>query len=219
MQTNVHIETFNYIIMSKGTILLNGQNPMQHNVQTLAVPLSPEMAPVATVVVYHVGLYGDVIADSMTFPVNGISRNNFTVFINNKKARTGANVEVAIYGEPGAYVGLSGIDRSFYTMQAGNELTYGNVISKMSVFGEETNGTHDHSWIFHNGDPDFIVHYPSSTFGIDVNRTFEYVGLVVFTDAIIHRKLEICNRTQGFAECLSGRSEKFVYRDTCPTLP
>lgn len=51
----------------------------------------------------------------------------FTLFINNKKARTGKKVEVAIYGEPGAYVGLSGIDKAFYTMQAGNELTYAKV--------------------------------------------------------------------------------------------
>lgn len=49
------------------------------------------------------------------------------MYINNRKARTGEKVEVAIYGEPGAYVGLSGIDRAFYTMQAGNELTYAKV--------------------------------------------------------------------------------------------
>lgn len=112
---------------------------------------------------------------------------------------------MAIYGEPGAYVGLSGIDRSFYSMQAGNELTYSNVIEKMSFFGEATNGTHSHSWLYHSGDPDFIVNYPSSTFGIDVNRTFEYVGLVIFTDAHVYRRPEYCNRTLGFMECLSGR--------------
>lgn len=178
---------------------------MQQSVTTFAVPINSEMAPVATAVVYYVGIYGDVVADSITFPVNGISRNNFTVYINNMKARTGENIEVAVYGEPGAYVGLSGIDRSFYTMQAGNELTYANVIAKMSYFGEQTNGTHDHSWIFHDGDPDVLVSFPSGTYGIDVNRTFEYVGLVVFTDAYIHRRPENCNRTQGYTECLSGR--------------
>lgn len=205
VQTNFHIDAFNYIIMSKGIILLSGQDDMQHNIRTFAVPLSPEMAPVATAVVYYVGRYGEVIADSLTFPVNGISRNNFTVLINNRKARTGENVEVAIYGEPGAYVGLSGIDRSFFTMQAGNELTYANVISKMAHFDEESNGTHSHSWLFHDGDPDETVYFPSSSFGIDVNRTFEYQGLVVFTDAIIYRKPEVCNRTLGFGECLNGR--------------
>ncbi len=55
------------------------------------------------------------------------ARFQFTVFINNRKARTGERVEVAIYGEPGAYVGLSGIDRAFYSMQAGNELSYSKV--------------------------------------------------------------------------------------------
>ncbi|XP_032681825.1 CD109 antigen [Odontomachus brunneus] len=205
VQTNFHIETFNYLIMSKGIILLTGEDNMQHSITTFAIPLSSEMAPVATVLVYYLGLHGEVVADSLTFPVNGISRNNFTVFINNKKARTGERVEVAIYGEPGAYVGLSGIDRSFYTMQAGNELTYANVITKMAHFDEETNGTHSHSWQYHDGDPDEVVYYPSSTFGIDVNRTFEYIGLVVFTDAIIYRRSDLCNQTQGYGECLSGR--------------
>ncbi|XP_020296653.1 CD109 antigen [Pseudomyrmex gracilis] len=212
VQTNYYIEIFNYIIMSKGTILLTGEENMQHDIKTFAIPLSPEMAPVATVVVYKVGRYGEVVADSMTFPVNGISRNNFTVFINNKKARTGEQVEVAIYGEPGAYVALSGIDRSFYTIQAGNELSYANVIAKMTHFGEDTNGTHLHTWKYHSGDPDEIVYFPSSTFGIDANRTFEYIGLVVFTDVAIHRRPDICNITQGFGECLTGRCYKLEKR-------
>ena len=196
VQTNFYIDSFNYLIMSKGNVLICGQNIMQHNIKTLSIPLSPEMAPVATAVVYYVGHNGLVVADSLTVPVNGLSRNNFTVFINNRKSRTGEKVEVAIYGEPGAYVALSGVDRAFYTMQAGNELTYANVLEKMAYFGEETNGTHSHTWLYHDGDPDEIVYFPSSTFGIDVNRTFDYIGLVVFTDASIHRKPNHCNRTQ-----------------------
>ncbi|XP_015109945.1 CD109 antigen [Diachasma alloeum] len=215
VQTNFYIETFNYVILSKGSIILSGQDIMEHNIRTFSIPLSSEMAPVVTAVVYHVARYGDVVADSMTIPVNGISRNNFTIFINNKKARTGERVEVAIYGEPGAYVALSGIDRAFYTMQAGNELTYANVISKMSHFDEDTNGTHSHSWVFHDGDPDEVVHFPSSTFGIDVNRTFEYIGLVVFTDAHIYRRPDTCNRTQGFAECISGSIRCYRFDKKC----
>ena len=70
------MEVFNYIIMSKGIILINGEEKMQTTIRTFAITLSAEMAPVATVVVYHVGRYGDIVADSLTFPVNGISRNN-----------------------------------------------------------------------------------------------------------------------------------------------
>jgi hypothetical protein len=49
------------------------------------------------------------------------------VYINNWKGRTREKVEVPIYGEPGAYVGLSGIDCAFCTVQAGNENTYAKV--------------------------------------------------------------------------------------------
>lgn len=96
VQMNFYVESFNYLIMSKGTILVTSDEKMQHTIKTFAVPLSPEMAPTATVVVWHVGHNGDVVADSLTLPVNGISRNNFTILINNKKARTGEQVEVSI---------------------------------------------------------------------------------------------------------------------------
>jgi len=51
----------------------------------------------------------------------------FTVQINNLKEKTNNIVEIIIRGQPGAYVGLSGIDSAFYTMQAGNEITYSEV--------------------------------------------------------------------------------------------
>jgi len=76
VQSNFYMEVFNFIVMSKGIILLNGEEKMQTTIRTFTVTLSAEMAPVATVVVYHVGRYGDIVADSLTFPVNGISRNN-----------------------------------------------------------------------------------------------------------------------------------------------
>ncbi|XP_055682834.1 CD109 antigen [Lutzomyia longipalpis] len=205
VQSNFHMDNFHYIVMSKGIVLLTGQENMQEGIRTMAITLSAEMAPVSTVVVWHVGRRGLIVADSLTFPVNGISRNNFTVYINNRKARTGDKVEVAIYGEPGAYVGLSGIDNAFYTMQAGNELTYANVITKMATFDEQTNGTFKHRWYSHEGNPDELVYYPSSTFGIDANRTFEFAGLVVFSDAVLPRRQEICNASLGYGECLNGR--------------
>nr|XP_018913243.1 PREDICTED: CD109 antigen isoform X1 [Bemisia tabaci] len=212
VQSNFRMEIFNYIILSKGIVLLAGQENMQNSVRTFAVALSAEMAPSATIVVYNVGNHGDVVVDSLTFPVNGISRNNFTVFINNRKARTGERVEVAIYGEPGAYVGLSGLDRPFFSLQAGNELTYAKVLLKMDRFDEEGNGTFTHLFYSHEGDPDDIVHYPSSTYGIDANRTFEYAGLVVFTDIVIPHRLDQCNRSLGLLECLNGRCYRYDKR-------
>ncbi len=53
----------------------------------------------------------------------------FTVQINNKKEKTNNIVEVIIRGEPGAYVGLAGVDAAFYTMQAGNDISYAEVLT------------------------------------------------------------------------------------------
>lgn len=57
-----------------------GDDAMEGSVTTFAVPLSAEMAPVATIVVWSVGRYGEITADSLTFPVNGISRNKVRIF-------------------------------------------------------------------------------------------------------------------------------------------
>lgn len=75
----------------------------------------------------------------------------------------------------------------------------------MGSFDDENNGTFSHTWVSHEGLPDELVYFPSSTFGIDANRTFEYAGLVVFTDIVIPRRPSNCNATQGFGECLSGK--------------
>ncbi|KAJ8949269.1 hypothetical protein NQ318_022783 [Aromia moschata] len=164
VRSNYYIEKFNYLIISKGVILLTGEQDMNDFVSTMAIALSAEMAPVATIVVWHVGRYGDVQVDSLTFPVNGISRN-----------------------------------------KAGNELTYAHVINKMSNFDEQSNGTLKHTWFSHEGNPDELVYFPSSTYGIDANRTFEYAGLVVFSDFVLPRKPSFCNTSQGFGECLNGQ--------------
>lgn len=53
---------------------------MEDFVSTIAVTLSAEMAPVCTVVVWHISRYGDVTVDSLTFPVDGLSRNKVSDF-------------------------------------------------------------------------------------------------------------------------------------------
>lgn len=75
----------------------------------------------------------------------------------------------------------------------------------MSNFDEQTNGTLTFNWLSHEGNPDELVYFPSSTFGIDANRTFEYAGLVVFTDIPVPFRHSYCNATLGEGECLTGR--------------
>ncbi|KAK2723405.1 hypothetical protein QYM36_001916, partial [Artemia franciscana] len=204
VRANYHVESFSYVILSHSTILLTGSEEMTHPVTTFAVSLSAEMAPIATAVVYHVDKTGQVIADALNFPVNGFARNNFTLKLNPRKDKTGDTVEVVILGEPGSYVGLSSVDKAFYGMQAGNELSYSDVVRKMATFDKDFNGTHSFSWISREGYADDLLFFPSSTYGIDANRTFQFANLVVFTDANVVRRFEACNETFGQGTCLSG---------------
>lgn len=43
----------------------------------------------------------------------------------------------------------------------------------MATYDEETNETFTHTWFSHEGNAEELVYFPSSTFGIDANRTFE----------------------------------------------
>lgn len=86
-----------------------------------------------------------------------------------------------------------------------SRFSFPQVLKKMASFDENNNGTHSHTWFSHEGLPDELVHFPSSTYGIDANRTFEYAGLVVFTDVIVPRRQTNCDLTEGYGECLSGR--------------
>ncbi|XP_013776899.1 CD109 antigen-like isoform X2 [Limulus polyphemus] len=202
VRADYFVENFSYLVISKGIILLASLEQMSSSIKTFAVALSPEMAPSATVVVYDIAREGEVIVDSLTFPVDGVSRNNFTISLNNRKDKTGDTVEVIVRGEPGSYVGLSAADRMLFTMQAGNELSYADVMYKMNTFDEAANGTLTHIWHSREGHSDSVFYFPSSSYGIDANRTFEFARLVVFTDANVTRKPDRCNRTAGFESCV-----------------
>lgn len=206
-----YVGYFSYAIISKGIILISGHEEMTSNIKTFAVTLSAEMAPTATIVVYDVAREGEVVADSLTFPVNGITRNNFTVELNNLKDKSGKTVEVIVKGQPGTYVGLSAVDKTLYSMKTGNDLNHGEVLEKMNVFDETMNGTLTFVWQSRKGNPSKFVHFPSTSYGIDARKIFEYTGLVVFTDANIPELHDDCGRTPGYISCLDGscyRKEK-----------
>lgn len=103
-RSNYYVELFSYAIVSKGMVLLTGREEMTSSIKTFAISLSPEMAPTSTIVIYDIARGGEVIADSLTFPVDGISRNNFTVTLNNRKDKTGDTIEVVVYGQPGTVI-------------------------------------------------------------------------------------------------------------------
>lgn len=42
----------------------------------------------------------------------------------------------------------------------------------MDLYDDEGNSSFLHTWLSHSGDPDDVIHLPSSSHGIDANQTF-----------------------------------------------
>ncbi|XP_035217287.1 CD109 antigen-like isoform X3 [Stegodyphus dumicola] len=218
VRADYYVEQFSYLIMSKGIILLSGVEEMPASIKTFAVSLSSEMAPTATIVVYDIAREGEIVADSLKFPVDGISKNNFTVMLNNKKDKTGETIEVIVKGQPGTYVGLSAVDHVLHNMRTGSDLSPAEVLEKMNTFDENRNSTLTFSWKSRGGSSNQFVHFPSSSYGIDASQIFQFTGLIVFTDAHIPKRQDGCSETSKYSACMDGtcyRSQKHCdgYRD------
>ena len=186
VRANYFVDSFSYAILSKGIVILTGREEMSSSIKTFAVSLSPEMAPSTTIVVYDIARGGDVTVDALTFPVDGISRNNFTVTLNNRKDKSGDTIEVVVLGQPGSYIGLSAMDKDLYVLDAGNQINHADVLRKMSTFDDsnEQNGTVTHVWVSRDGSLDQFLHFPSPSFGIDANRTFEVSHFIVMHSSL-----------------------------------
>ncbi|PRD34082.1 UNVERIFIED_CONTAM: C3 and PZP-like alpha-2-macroglobulin domain-containing protein 8 [Trichonephila clavipes] len=160
-------------VLSKGSVLLGDAEEMPSSIKTFAVPLSPEMAPTATLVVWDVAREGEVVADALTFPVDGLSRNNFSVTLNDKKDKAGQTIEVIVQGQPGTFVGISALDHLLHKMNTGADLSPTEVLEQMNTFDDQGNGTLSFSWQSRDGTSNPFVHYPSPSYGIDARQIFQ----------------------------------------------
>ena len=64
--------------MAKEMIMFAGKEVLDHtiqaNIKTMSVPVSSEMVPAFTMVVYHYGQNDEIVSDSIIVPVNKFSQ-------------------------------------------------------------------------------------------------------------------------------------------------
>lgn len=184
---------YHWLVVANDALLIGGRGRLSGGIATFAVNVAAEMAPKSHLVVYAVHQSGQVVVASLTFPVDAIShRNKFRVLLNPLKDLTKKTIEVAVYGEPGALVGLNVVDENLYKTQWGNDLSRAQVLERMN---EATSAARNNSdgvrrsdetltwrWTSRDGSrPDERVYYSAQSLAVDANRTFAYAGLVVFT--------------------------------------
>ena len=64
--------------------------------------------------------------------------------------------------------------------------TFVQVIEELITFDAHVNHSFAWKWVLPE-EEDQYIHYTAPTYGVDANQTFDYAGLLVFTDANVTR--------------------------------
>ncbi|XP_047481542.1 CD109 antigen-like [Penaeus chinensis] len=213
VRSNFNMESFHYLIMAKEMILYAAKEVLERtsraSVKTVSVPVSSEMAPAFKIIVYTTTPNHDIISDSLTMPVDGISRHKVKLVINQDKDHSKRTVELGTYSTAGAFYGISGVREFTYAMRGGNELSHASVMNSLHAFANNTRSIHKMAWRHREGfEPEEVEYYSAGNYGPDANRTFDFNGIIIFSDAnvgVIPGYAENrCNGTEGYSPCLVG---------------
>ena len=70
MSSNKHVTELRYMLVSSGAVTSSGTIQLgSYSVRTFHLPMSMEMYPVSTLVVWHVDSLGKLVSHHITFPV------------------------------------------------------------------------------------------------------------------------------------------------------
>ncbi|CAL1547264.1 unnamed protein product [Lymnaea stagnalis] len=172
-----------YQILSRGAIVKVGSiNTNNQLVNTLSVSSDPSMAPTSRIVLYGVGVDGEIITDSISFDIKGLFKNKVSINLDRSEAEPGNNVIVNVQADPESTAHILAIDQSVLLLKAGNDVTADDVNSDLLGYDSKNNDDTSKKRTFWGR-----WRYPLSSSGSDAWNTFETAGVVVLTDAMVYR--------------------------------
>ncbi|OQR73289.1 CD109 antigen-like [Tropilaelaps mercedesae] len=106
VRANYYVESFQYLVMSKGVIIKSGVESMTSSIRTFAVTLTKDMSPRAIIVVYDLTADDKLLADSLEFPVEGVAMNKVSIQ-SESRDRSGSSLNLTVYADVGSVIGIS----------------------------------------------------------------------------------------------------------------
>lgn len=210
VRVSTFVDRIYYQIVAGGNIQTSNSLEMSSQQKTFSVALSRDMVPSSRIITYF--LYnGEIIADSLNFFVNGSVMNPVSVRLNQGKDFSRDTVEVTGITDPGSFIAFSGIDYDMWSRGGNIYLTEAEIVGELETYDSHANLSDSHIWYY--GEATYEkVYFPAATYGIDANTTFEFAGIVIFTDAKLSRIPNNCNKTLGFLPCNNGNCFKISER-------
>jgi len=206
------MKSFNYIVISKGGVVTYGRERvlgMTNSVTSFYVSLSTEMAPSCKIVVYHTTPDGEIVADSLTLPIKGISREELTLWINKKQDRTGNLIELVPSLGLGSIIGLSAHDTDTIDVQGFNEITPAS--ASLELY-RNVRGRHK-KFIWKNtaGRNERVEYFITPNAARETESTFAFADMVVFTNMNMSQTANACAQRRFPNGTTIGRWVKSFY--------
>ncbi|XP_067660553.1 CD109 antigen-like [Haliotis asinina] len=183
-----------YQVLSRGSIVDTGTIRGQRNCKltSFSIPVTSKMAPNSRIIVYYVRADGELVADSVSFDVDGVFENKVSISMDKTSAQPGDSVNVQVTADPQSLVNLLAADQSVLLLKSGNDITQSEVISELKSYdtindvgggyvgriplGAVNRRKRMAYW-------EFPIYYGGS----DVRQIFQNSGVAVITDALVYR--------------------------------
>ncbi|GFT73842.1 CD109 antigen [Nephila pilipes] len=125
-----------YKVIGRGNIVLAKTIPVPNQkVYRFNFRAPSAMAPRGRVLVYYVrSTNNEIVADSVTFDVEGLFKTSITVSSNVKEAQPGRQVDIRLQTTPNAVVGILGIDLGIMKLKSGNDISLEEVIEDLETY-------------------------------------------------------------------------------------
>ncbi|XP_035230525.1 CD109 antigen-like, partial [Stegodyphus dumicola] len=93
------------------------------------------MAPRARVLVYYIrSTNHEVVADSVSFDVDGLFKTSITVSTNVKETQPGRSINIRLQSSPNVLVGILGVDQGTLKLKSGNDITQAEVVEDLETY-------------------------------------------------------------------------------------
>ncbi|XP_021365550.1 CD109 antigen-like isoform X1 [Mizuhopecten yessoensis] len=180
MKATENVPEVRYQILSKGMVLEAGTFDMRQQTEgVFPLVITADMAPKARMIVQYVRDDGEIVADGITFKVDGVFKNPVAINFDRNSAKPKESVRVDLEATPNSQVYILAVDKSVLLLKSGNDISEDEVTEELQSYDNAGGGSFP--WFG-------MWRWPVSSGGQDASDVFENNGIKVLTDALLYKK-------------------------------
>ncbi|XP_023563169.1 ovostatin-like [Octodon degus] len=220
--------SFNYLVISKGVIILHGQQKIQikadaaKGVFSIPIEVSAELAPSAVMLVYGLHPGGEMVADTTRFQIEKCFKNKVSLSFSKERSSPGSSVSLRVSAASSSLCALQAVDQSVLLLSSYGQLSADSVYNQLyykDLYGYYFKGLDledghkepclTNEQILYKG----IYYAPVwAGFGSDAYDLVKAIGLKVFTNSHL-RKPVLCKDLKyesSYGGLLTSDSSKVI---------